>query len=94
MVNIAHHLPPPPVLPSSAKAYALDANGHIHLATRHDQLAVSAVLVKMRGGISEPDLRYAIDNGAAGADAMAVNPATVMRDFLARFSTARGKCCC
>jgi putative ABC transport system permease protein len=44
--------------------------------------AISAILVQSRGGVSEAALAYDLNNGT---DVMAVNPASVMREFFATF---------
>jgi putative ABC transport system permease protein len=44
--------------------------------------AISAILVQSRGGVSEAALEYDLNNAT---DVMAVNPASVMRDFFATF---------
>jgi putative ABC transport system permease protein len=78
-------LRPPNDLATDIVPYALDANGNIHLALPHQMLAISAVLVRSRGGVTGADLMYAVNNGGVGADAMAINPASTMRDFFSTF---------
>jgi putative ABC transport system permease protein len=76
-------LPPEPT--GDEPDYALDSNGNIHLALPRQMLAISAVLVKSRGGVTGADLIYAVNNGGVGAEAMAINPASTMRDFFSTF---------
>ena len=57
-------------------------DGTIHLDIPKEAWAVSAVLVKSRGGVSPQSLMYMINNGPV---AMAVSPAMVMREFFDTF---------
>ncbi|MGA2232526.1 MAG: FtsX-like permease family protein, partial [Tepidisphaeraceae bacterium] len=59
--------------------YDLTPDGVIHLhADMVDKLALSAIMVQSRGGVTLQDLLYDLNNGT---DVMACNPAQVMRDF-------------
>jgi putative ABC transport system permease protein len=63
--------------------YDLDTkDGSIHLKLSPDIWAVSAILVQSRGGDSEAQLEYSLNNGT---DVMCVNPASVMREFFDTF---------
>jgi putative ABC transport system permease protein len=65
--------------------YDFDTNDNtIHLNSNltPDVWAISAILVTSRGGVSEADLEYDLNNGT---DVMACNPAQVMRDFFSTF---------
>jgi putative ABC transport system permease protein len=54
----------------------------IHLKIPPDVWAISAILVQSRGGDTEQALEYELNNGT---DVMAVNPASVMREFFDTF---------
>jgi putative ABC transport system permease protein len=59
--------------------YDLTADGVIHLHPNLvDKLALSAIMVQSRGGVTLQDLLYDLNNGT---DVMACNPASIMRDF-------------
>ncbi len=62
--------------------YAINPDGTIHLDLPKEKWMVSAILVQSRGPFLASSLMYAINNGP---DAMAVNPATVMREFFGNF---------
>jgi putative ABC transport system permease protein len=63
--------------------YDLTPDGVIHLhPDMADKLALSAIMVESRGGVTAQALMYDINNGL---DAMACNPATVMREFFDTF---------
>jgi putative ABC transport system permease protein len=79
-------LPPEPT--ADEPDYALDSNFNIHLAIPPQMLMISAVLVKSRGGVTGAELIYDVNNGGVGPTAMAINPASVMRDFFSRFFTS------
>jgi putative ABC transport system permease protein len=64
------------------KTYNLLDDGTIELKIPKEEWAVSAVLVKSRGGFQASRLIYDITNGP---DALAVNPASVMREFFSIF---------
>jgi putative ABC transport system permease protein len=55
----------------------------IKLKLPYEIWALSAILVQSRGGVSEQDLEWGLKND--GSDAMAVNPASVMREFFDTF---------
>jgi putative ABC transport system permease protein len=57
-------------------------DGTFHLKIPPEIRAVSAILVESRGGATEQQLEYALNNGT---DVMAVNPASVMRGFFDTF---------
>jgi putative ABC transport system permease protein len=58
-------------------------DGVIHLhANLLDKLALSAILVQSRGGVTSQSLMYDLNNGT---DVMACNPASVMREFFDTF---------
>jgi putative ABC transport system permease protein len=62
-----------------------DFNTHdqtIHLKIPPDVWAISAILVQSRGGATEKQLEYDLNNGT---DVMAVNPAETMREFFDTF---------
>src|SRR5580658_302361 len=59
--------------------YTLDTHdGTIHLKIPPEVWAISAILVQSRGGDTEQALEYDLNNST---DVMAVNPASIMRDF-------------
>jgi putative ABC transport system permease protein len=62
--------------------FHVHADGTIHLDIPKEAWAVSAVLVKSRGGVSPQSLMYMINNSPLG---MAVSPAMVMREFFDTF---------
>jgi len=64
--------------------YTIGPDGIIDLKTSPSKWQISGVLVKTRGGIAPTTLMYHINNGGI-ADAVAVNPASTMRDFFATF---------
>jgi putative ABC transport system permease protein len=57
----------------------------ISLETPKKDWAVSAILVKSRGGVKADDLMYFIKNDGMKANIQAVNPARVMREFFDTF---------
>jgi putative ABC transport system permease protein len=57
-------------------------SGVIHLKLQPDIWAISAILVQSRGGDTEQSLEYDLNNST---DVMAVNPASVMREFFDTF---------
>ncbi len=65
------------------KHYTVDADGRIHLTLPKNVLAISAILVKSRGGITGQRLIYKINNSTQKLQA--VNPAAVMREFFDTF---------
>jgi putative ABC transport system permease protein len=66
--------------------YDLTPDGVIHLhPDLVDKLALSAIMVQSRGGVTLQDLLYDLNNGT---DVMACNPAETMREF---FDTFLGK---
>ncbi|QOV88240.1 ABC transporter permease [Humisphaera borealis] len=67
-----------------ANPYTIEKDGTINLATSSGKWQISGVLVKSRGGITPTNLMYHINNGGI-PDAVAVNPASTMRDFFATF---------
>lgn len=62
--------------------YDLNPDGTIHLDLPKDKWMVSAILVQSRSPFLASSLMYQINNGV---EAMAVNPASVMREFFANF---------
>jgi putative ABC transport system permease protein len=62
--------------------YELNAQGEIVVELPKEKWMISAILVQSRGPFLASSLMYAINNGP---DAMAVNPATVMREFFSNF---------
>ena len=62
--------------------FELNPDGTIHLDLPKEQWQVSAVLVRSRGAFPASQLMYQINNGN---EAMAVNPASVMREFFRNF---------
>ena len=63
--------------------YDLTPDKIIHLHPELvDKLALSAIMVQSRGGVTMQDLLYDLNNGT---DVMACNPAQVMRDFFDTF---------
>jgi putative ABC transport system permease protein len=81
---IAHHLPPPPTNIDDDKipVYTMKKDGTFDLIVPPDFWEVSAILIKARSGFTAENLMYTINNGS---EAMAVNPAGVMREFFATF---------
>ncbi len=77
-------LPPPPqnVDPDTVKVYTLDPDGTFHLLLDKDAWEVSAILIKGRSDYSAQRLMYDVNNMN---EAMAVNPASVMRQFFTQF---------
>jgi putative ABC transport system permease protein len=63
--------------------YTLNPDGTIHLDIPKEAWKVSAVLVKSRGGFQVQQLIYNLNNSPLPV--MAVNPATVMREFFNTF---------
>jgi putative ABC transport system permease protein len=57
-------------------------DGTIKLKLSPEIWAISAILVQSRGGNSEAELEYDLNNGT---DVMACNPASVMREFFDQF---------
>lgn len=64
--------------------YTIAPDGIIDLKTSPGKWQISGVLVKSRGGITPTNLMYHINNGGI-PDAVAVNPASTMREFFATF---------
>jgi putative ABC transport system permease protein len=63
--------------------YDLTTDGVIHLhANLIDKLALSAIMVQSRGGVTLQNLLYDLNNGT---DVMACNPADTMREFFDTF---------
>jgi putative ABC transport system permease protein len=62
--------------------FTLNPDGTIHLDLPKEKWMVSAILVQSRSAYLASSLMYAINNGP---DAMAVNPAMVMREFFGNF---------
>ena len=63
--------------------YDLTTDGVIHLHPNLvDKLALSAIMVQSRGGVTMQELLYFMNNGT---DVMACNPAEVMRGFFDTF---------
>jgi putative ABC transport system permease protein len=82
---ISHHLPIPE-LKEDVQHYTVNpATQKIHLLIPDEMLAVSAILVKSRGGVTGQDLMYQINHQSLDPNIMAVNPASVMRDFFETF---------
>jgi putative ABC transport system permease protein len=81
---IANHLPPPPqdIDPDEIKAYTMNPDNTFNLLVPEKFWELSAVLVKARGDFPAQTLMYNINNGN---EAMAVNPAQVMRQFFDQF---------
>ena len=81
---IANGLPPPPsdVDPDTIKVYTMNPDGSFNLLVPKEQWEVSAILVKARGEFPAQTLLYTLNNGLAS---MAVNPASVMREFFDTF---------
>jgi putative ABC transport system permease protein len=72
------------------KMYDFDTKTQtIHLKLPPDVWEISAILVQSRGGFTETRLEY--DLPYASPDVMAVNPATVMREFFETFLTPSRK---
>lgn len=67
-----------------ANPYTINPDGTIDLKTSPGKWQISGVLIKTRGGIAPTTLMYHINNGGI-PDAVAVNPASTMRDFFATF---------
>jgi len=64
-------------------AYKLDSQGNIIPDIPEDEWALSAILVKARGPFQASTLEY--DFRVANPDAMAVSPASTMREFFDTF---------
>jgi putative ABC transport system permease protein len=81
---IAKGLPPPPmdVDPDKIPVYTMNADGTFNLLVPKDQWEVSAILIKARGAFPAQSLMYTLNNGP---NVMAVNPASVMRQFFDTF---------
>ncbi|MBC8108496.1 MAG: ABC transporter permease [Anaerolineae bacterium] len=62
--------------------YHVNADGTIDLHLPKDVWGLSAILIRSRGGFNAMNLMYRINNGPY---AVAVNPATTMREFFDRF---------
>ncbi|HEV2294598.1 MAG TPA: ABC transporter permease [Tepidisphaeraceae bacterium] len=62
--------------------FSINPDGTIHLDLPRDKWMVSAILVQSRSPFAASSLMYAINNGV---EAMAVNPASVMREFFSSF---------
>jgi putative ABC transport system permease protein len=76
-------LPPPKeVDPDKIKVYTQDPDGTFHLLLDPDAWEVSAILIKGRSDFSAQRLMYDVNNLN---EAMAVNPAQVMRQFFQQF---------
>jgi putative ABC transport system permease protein len=65
------------------EGFHVHEDGTIHVDLPKEAWEVSAVLVKARGGFQAQQLMYMINN--APTPVMAVNPATVMREFFETF---------
>lgn len=65
------------------EGFHLHADGTIHLDVPKEKWEVSAVLVKTRGGFQAQQLMYVLNNSPVPV--MAVNPASVMREFFNTF---------
>ena len=65
------------------KHYTLAPDGTINITMPKDQWLVSSILVKSRSPFFGQSLMWAINN--AGTEAMAVNPASEMREFFRNF---------
>ena len=78
------HMPPPPqdADPDTIKVYTQDPDGTFHLLLDKDAWEVSAILIKSRSDFGAQKLMYDINNLN---EAMAVNPASVMRQFFEQF---------
>jgi putative ABC transport system permease protein len=81
---IANHLPPPPpdIDPDKIPVYTLNPDKTFNLLVPQEMWEISAILVKTRGPWAADSLMYNINNGN---EAMAVNPASVMRQFFDTF---------
>lgn len=81
---IANHLPPPPptVDADDIRVYTMKDDGTFTLLVPQEMWEVSAILIKTRGSFAADQLMYLINNGN---EAMAVNPASVMREFFSTF---------
>ncbi len=77
-------LPPPrqDADPDTIKVYTQDPDGTFHLLLDPEAWEVSAILVKARSDFSAQRLMYDVNNLN---EAMAVNPALVMRQFFTQF---------
>lgn len=62
--------------------FSVNPDGTINLDLPKDKWMVSAILVQSRSPFAASSLMYAINNGV---EAMAVNPASVMREFFSNF---------
>jgi putative ABC transport system permease protein len=81
---IANGLPPPPsnIDPDEIKVYTMNPDGTFNLLVPKEQWEVSAILIKARGDFPAQTLLYTLNNGLT---VMAVNPASVMREFFDNF---------
>jgi putative ABC transport system permease protein len=77
-------LPPPPqnADPDTVKVYTQDPDGTFHLLLDKDAWELSAILIKGRSEYAAQRLMYDVNNLN---EAMAVNPALVMRQFFTQF---------
>ena len=78
------HMAPPPqdADPDTIKVYTQDPDGTFHLLLDKDAWELSAILVRSRSDFGGQHLMYDINNMN---EAMAVNPASVMRQFFDQF---------
>ena len=81
------HMTPPPqdADPDTIKVYTQDPDGTFHLLLDPDAWEVSAILVQARSDFAAQRLMYDVNNQN---EAMAVNPASVMRQFFTQFLSA------
>jgi len=81
---IQNHLPPPPqnIDADQIPVYVMNPDHTFKLLVPQEMWEVSAILIKARSGFTAESLIYTINNGN---DAMAVNPASVMREFFSTF---------
>jgi putative ABC transport system permease protein len=81
---LQHHgeKPPADADPDEVHSYKMLPNGDFELFVPHEYWEVSAIAVKGRSSISAEQLIYALNNSN---EVMAVNPASVMREFFSTF---------
>ncbi len=81
---IQNHLPPPPqnIDADEIPVYVMNPDKTFKLLVPQEMWEVSAILIKARSGFTAEQLMYTINNGN---EAMAVNPASVMREFFSTF---------
>jgi putative ABC transport system permease protein len=77
-------LPPPPenINADQIPVYVMNPDHTFKLLVPQELWEVSAILIKARSGFTAESLMYTINNGN---EAMAVNPASVMREFFSTF---------